>query len=79
MAPIVSTEAAAIFDELARFASEMDLADGCLVILQRRIPASLIVTADHRDFATYRSFRFAYRGLFELDAAKFMTLRTHRS
>jgi predicted nucleic acid-binding protein len=52
--PVLPTEFASVFDELETFAPAMDLADGCLVNLQRRIPASIIVTTDHRDFATYR-------------------------
>lgn len=62
--PVVSTEAAAIFDELERFAPGMDLADGCLVILQRRIPASIVITTDHRDFATYRVPFLSPQGVF---------------
>ena len=52
--PVLPTEFASVFDELEAFAPAMDLADGYLVNLQRRIPASIIVTTDHRDFATYR-------------------------
>jgi uncharacterized protein len=52
--PVLPTEFTRVFDELETFAPAMDLADGCLVNLQRRIPASIVVTTDHRDFATYR-------------------------
>jgi hypothetical protein len=43
-----------LFGQLETFAPAMDLTDGCLVNLQRRIPASIVVTTDHCDFATYR-------------------------
>ena len=52
--PALPTEFTDVFDQLETFAPAMDLADGCLVNLQRRIPASIVVTTDHRDFATYR-------------------------
>ena len=62
--PVLPTEFAAVFDELETFAPAMDLADGCLVNLQRRIPASIVVTTDHRDFATYRVPFLSPIGLF---------------
>ena len=62
--PVLPTEFTQIFDELERFAPAMDLADGCLVNLQRRIPASIVVTTDHRDFATYRVPFLSPTGLF---------------
>ena len=52
--PAVASDFLTVFDLLADFAPAMDLADACLVVLQRRIPASIVVTTDHRDFATYR-------------------------
>lgn len=52
--PVIGTDFTTVFDRLAAFAPAMDFADGCLVVLQRRIPASIVVTTDHRDFATYR-------------------------
>jgi predicted nucleic acid-binding protein len=52
--PVVATDFPTVFDRLADFAPAMDLADACLVVLQRHMPASIIVTTDHRDFATYR-------------------------
>ena len=62
--PVVASEATAIFDELETFAPAMDLADGCLVILQRRIPSSIVITTDHRDFATYRVPFVSPKGVF---------------
>lgn len=62
--PVLPTEFTAVFDELETFAPAMDLADGCLVNLQRRIPASIVVTTDHRDFATYRVPFLSPIGLF---------------
>ena len=44
----------AVLGRVATFAPEMDFADGCLVELQSRMPLSIVVTTDHRDFATYR-------------------------
>jgi predicted nucleic acid-binding protein len=52
--PVVATDFPTVFDRLADFAPAMDLADACLVVLQRRMPASIVITTDHRDFATYR-------------------------
>jgi len=45
----------AVFELVADFAPSKDLADGCLVVPQGRIPNSIVVTTDHRDFATYRT------------------------
>jgi predicted nucleic acid-binding protein len=52
--PVVAIDFRPVFERLETFSPAMDLADGCLVVLQRRIPASIVVTTDHRDFATYR-------------------------
>jgi predicted nucleic acid-binding protein len=52
--PVVAIDFRPVFERLKIFSPAMDLADGCLVVLQQRIPASIVVTTDHRDFATYR-------------------------
>jgi predicted nucleic acid-binding protein len=62
--PILANELPAVFDRIADFAPNMDLADGCLVTLQRRIPSSIIITTDHRDFTTYRVPFLSPKGVF---------------
>ena len=62
--PVLGVEVDAVFDRLASFAPSMDLADGCLVVLQQRIPGSIVVTTDHRDFAAYRVPFLSPRGVF---------------
>ena len=62
--PVLGTDLRAVFKRLAHFAPNMDLADGCLVVLQQRIPRSIVVTTDHRDFATYRIPFLSPRGIF---------------
>jgi len=52
--PVLGQEGDAVFARVARFAPEMDLADGCLVALQGRIPGSIVITTDQRGFAVYR-------------------------
>jgi predicted nucleic acid-binding protein len=52
--PVLATDLPAVFATMSDFAPNMDVADGCLVVLQRRIPRSIVVTTDRRDFATYR-------------------------
>jgi len=52
--PVLPVDSESLFDNLARYAPAMDLADGCLIALQRRTPGSIIVTTDDRDFATFR-------------------------
>jgi hypothetical protein len=52
--PVLGTQCDAVFERVASFAPSMDLADGCLVVLQQRIPGSIVITTDHRDFAKYR-------------------------
>jgi hypothetical protein len=53
--PVWPMDFMAVFELVADFAPSKDLADGCLVVPQRRIPNSFVVTTDHRDFATYRT------------------------
>jgi predicted nucleic acid-binding protein len=62
--PVVATAFPTVFDRLADFAPTMDLADACLVVLQLRIPASIVITTDHRDFATYRVPFLSPHGVF---------------
>jgi predicted nucleic acid-binding protein len=52
-----------VFSDLADFSPEMDLADGCLVTLSRRMHA-LVVTTDDRDFSIYRVPYLSPRGLY---------------
>ncbi|MGA3007059.1 MAG: PIN domain-containing protein [Opitutaceae bacterium] len=61
---VVATELSTVFQRLADFAPAMDLADACLVVLQRRIPTSIVITTEHRDFATYRIPFLSPLGLF---------------
>jgi hypothetical protein len=62
--PILAADLPAVFDRIADFAPSMDLADGCLVTLQHRIPRSIVVTTDHRDFTTYRVPFLSPKGIF---------------
>ncbi|HEU5081078.1 MAG TPA: PIN domain-containing protein [Opitutaceae bacterium] len=62
--PVLPTQLAEVFDELENFAPSMDLADGCLVVLQRRISGSIVITTDHRDFSTYRVPFLSPKGVF---------------
>jgi len=62
--PILATDLADVFGYVSNFAPNMDLADGCLVVLQKRIPRSIIVTTDDRDFSTYRVPFLSPSGLF---------------
>jgi predicted nucleic acid-binding protein len=62
--PVLAADLPAVFDQIADFAPNMDLADGCLVVLQQRIPRSIVVTTDHRDFATYRVPFLSPKGIF---------------
>ena len=52
--PVLPLAAGELFDNLTRYAPAMDLADGCLLVLQRQTPDSIIITTDERDFATFR-------------------------
>jgi predicted nucleic acid-binding protein len=61
--PVLPAELA-VLDLIAGFAPKMDFADGCLVVLQRNIPHSIVVTTDHRDFTTYRVPFFSPLGIF---------------
>ena len=62
--PVLPTDLPAVFGCIADFAPNMDLADGCLVVLQQHIPRSIVVTTDHRDFATYRVPFLSPHGIF---------------
>jgi predicted nucleic acid-binding protein len=62
--PVLAGELESVFQLLSDFAPGMDLADGCLVALQRRIPRSIVVTTDHRDFCAYRIPFLSPQGLF---------------
>ena len=62
--PVMATDLSAVFVYLADFAPNMDLADGCLVVLQKRIPRSIVVTTDHRDFSAYRIPFLSPKGVF---------------
>jgi hypothetical protein len=62
--PILAGDLHAVFGLVSDFAPHMDLADGCLVALQRRTPRSLVVTTDHRDFCVYRVPFLSPQGLF---------------
>lgn len=62
--PVLPMETVALFDNLARYAPGMDLADGCLLVLHRRTPGSIIITTDDRDFATYRVPYLSPAGVF---------------
>jgi predicted nucleic acid-binding protein len=64
VAPVLPSDLHTVFDLVAGFAPNMDLADGCLVVLQRSIPNSIVVTTDHRDFTTYRVPFFSPHGIF---------------
>ena len=63
LAPVMGGEMDAVFSDLADFSPEMDLADGCLVTLSRRMHA-LVVTTDDRDFSIYRVPYLSPRGLY---------------
>ena len=67
LAPVMGGDAEAVFSGIADFSPEMDLADGCLVTLSRRMRA-LVVTTDERDFAIYRVPFLSPRGLFAGDS-----------
>jgi hypothetical protein len=60
----MATDLSAMFVYLADFALNIDLADGCLIVLQKRIPRSIVVTTDHRDFSAYRIPFLSPRGVF---------------
>jgi predicted nucleic acid-binding protein len=62
--PVMATDLSTVFVLLADFAPKMDLADGCLVVLQKRIPRSIVVTTDHRDFSAYRIPFLSPKGVF---------------
>jgi uncharacterized protein len=62
--PVLAGELDSVFRLLSDFAPGMDLADGCLVALQRRTPRSIVVTTDHRDFCLYHVPFLSPQGLF---------------
>ena len=66
LAPAMGGDIDAVFSGLVDFSPEMDLADGCLVTLSKRMNA-LVVTTDERDFAIYRVPYLSPRGLFAGD------------
>lgn len=43
-----------VLAEMARWGRHMDYADACAVLLFKTHKGSVVVTTDHRDFATYR-------------------------
>jgi len=45
---------ATVLGLMERYAPTMDYADACAVLLARAHKGSVVVTTDHRDFATYR-------------------------
>ncbi len=67
--PVLPLESDALFDNLSRYAPAMDLADGCLLVLQRRTPDSIIITTDDRDFATFRVPYLSPSGVFAPEAS----------
>jgi predicted nucleic acid-binding protein len=62
--PVLTGDLQAVFGLVSDFAPNMDLADGCLVALQRRTPRSIVVTTDHSDFSVYRVPFLSPQGLF---------------
>lgn len=44
----------AVLAEMRKWAQRMDYADACAVLLARRHKGAVVLTTDHRDFATYR-------------------------
>jgi predicted nucleic acid-binding protein len=43
-----------VLAEMRRWATRMDYADACAVILARRHKGAVVLTTDHRDFSIYR-------------------------
>jgi predicted nucleic acid-binding protein len=52
--PLGAARLEPVFDEVERWAPQMDFADGCAVILARSYESAFVLTTDFRDFATYR-------------------------
>lgn len=53
-----------VLDIMVRWAPRMDYADACAVLLARRHKGAVVVTTDHRDFASYRVPFISPRGEF---------------
>lgn len=49
-----SDRLAPVFDEIERWAPQMDFADACAVVLVRSYERAFVLTTDFRDFAAYR-------------------------
>lgn len=62
--PMLSDQAGTVFDDLAAFAPQMDLADGCLVSFARRDARAVVVTTDTRGFSIFRVPFLAPEGYF---------------
>ena len=56
--------AASVFERAETFSPAMGFADGWRIVLQRRIPESIILTTDDRDFATFRVPFASPKGVF---------------
>jgi predicted nucleic acid-binding protein len=62
--PVLRDELDGVLARLRRFAPQMDLADGCLVVLAARDANAVVLTTDTRDFSTYRIPFTSPEGLF---------------
>ena len=62
--PVLRDELDQVFARLNRYATRMDLADGCLVALAARDSDAIVLTTDTRDFSTYRVPFASPEGLF---------------
>lgn len=61
-----SPEPAAVIALMERWASSMDYADACAVLLAKTHKGSVVVTTDHQDFATYKVPFISPRGQFHI-------------
>ena len=52
--PVASDRVGMVFDEVERWAPNMDFADACAVVLAQSFEGSFVLTTDFRDFSTYR-------------------------
>jgi predicted nucleic acid-binding protein len=59
-------DADAVLALMEKYAPLMDYADACAVLLCRAHKGSIVVTTDHRDFATYKVPFISPKGAFHL-------------
>jgi predicted nucleic acid-binding protein len=55
--PVVADEGSEVAAKIAKFGSEMDLADACLVRLSEIYPLAEVITIDREHFSIYRRNR----------------------